>query len=165
MIDDVCAAFCDACPEMEMNDADMVIEEFVELMEDDLRTSCLYATQDCRDKIHNLLSCGLEATGIDSLDPLIRQAIVVHATRLASKYSQLGDSSLHLGQQVIEIGRELDFCSDIITSGEDQTDTIEDGTSGSENSNDNQSSSGPLHTLTSVGVMTSIGLFVCALLA
>lgn len=124
-INDFCASFCDACPEIEMSEADLVVEEFVTQLELDLQQNCRYATMDCRGKLHNLLSCGLESAGIETLNPFVRQAIVAQSTRIATKYSMLGDSSLHLGQQVIEIGSQLAKCDDIMAT-EDTATTDKD---------------------------------------
>mmetsp|Transcript_32533 Transcript_32533/g.79238 ORF Transcript_32533/g.79238 Transcript_32533/m.79238 type:complete len:860 (+) Transcript_32533:198-2777(+) len=160
IINDVCASFCDACPEMEMDEADLVIEAFVEQLEDDFRMNCLYATQDCRDKIHNLLSCGLEAAGLEQINPLIRQAIVAHATRLASKYSQLGDSSLHMGQQVIEVGRQLDLCDNMAMAGEAPTNNGDDNTGGSQEDSDESGSHSLQASVTLTFLALWLGLFL-----
>ena len=121
VINDVCASHCDACPEMELNEADLVVEAFIEQMEAEFRAECLYATRNCRDKIHNVLSCGLEAPGFEALDPLIRQAILAQGTRVASKYSKLGSSSLHLRDQVIQVGRQVGLCEEMVMTGDIST--------------------------------------------
>ena len=59
VINDVCAAFCDACPEV--GSADAVMEEnMVEQLEEVLASTCFLATEECRRTLNALYTCGTQ---------------------------------------------------------------------------------------------------------
>lgn len=101
-INDYCPNFCNACPETSQEE--LLEEAFVEQLEADLDQKCKYATEECREALHNAYSCGIERPGVESLDTVIRRATATHGSRLALKYSKLGSSSLHNSEVAREEG-------------------------------------------------------------
>jgi hypothetical protein len=97
-VNDVCAEYCDAC---ETQSADELFEElYIEELERTLEEICVYSTDECRNMLTNLYSCGMEVEGAQVLDDLTRQTLVAHASRLTIKHSKLGDRSLHDNNEI-----------------------------------------------------------------
>lgn len=111
MINDYCPSYCNACPETSQEE--LLEEAFVEQLEADLGEKCKYATEECREALHNAYSCGIERPGVDSLDSILRRATATHASRLALKYSKLGSSSLHNGETA---RNDVEECVDTTSS-------------------------------------------------
>lgn len=101
-VNDMCASYCDACPDAVPMD-EMMKEEFAKQLEEDLKAKCKYSTKECREALMNTYACSVEAPGIEAWDGdedsrVLQQAIVTHGGRLADKYSKLGSSTLHRGE-------------------------------------------------------------------
>lgn len=108
MINDYCPSYCNDCPETSQEE--LLEEAFVEELEADLKDKCQYATEECREALQNAYSCSIERPGFEGLDTIIRRATATHAGRLALKYSKLGSSSLHNGEEARDEG--VSECAD-----------------------------------------------------
>ena len=104
-VNDMCANYCDACPEKSWEE--YFEDAFVEELEASLESRCQYATEECRETLHNAYSCSLEPPGLEELHPVLRQAMVAHGSRLAFKHAELGSSSLHRNSDGSSRGSQL----------------------------------------------------------
>lgn len=111
-INDVCQAYCDACPEDGDGVAtesafDPLLEEYlVEQLEDHLRQTCRYATEECRQTLSRLYTCGVG--GYDDKEDIVQAVLSKHGDRLAMKHRMLGHPSLHAGQKSEQ--KEVKMC-------------------------------------------------------
>lgn len=110
VINEVCGAYCDECPEPVSQSA-LMEEKLVEQMEDILSDTCLYATAECRNMLNALYTCSALspvdvsdgaveaiARASDGGEP-IQNVIRKHGGRIALEYAKLGHPSLHLGRE------------------------------------------------------------------
>ena len=104
LVNEQCAQYCDACPEE--SNVDIVQGEILESLERELSHKCRFATNDCREMLNNLYTCGsgwTKKTG--DVDANVDSVVKKHGERLAMKHSKLGSPSLHRAAK--EIGEIL----------------------------------------------------------
>ena len=115
VVNEICASYCDACPEEE-DDVDakaLLLEEAIaEQMGEYLTGTCLYATEECRLALSNLYTCGANPSGLaTSLDPAVESFLVKHGKKMAMERRLLGHQSLHRGGTGKEgMGEEVQPC-------------------------------------------------------
>eukprot|EP00808_Paulinella_micropora_P018126 g22576.t1 len=110
-IDALCAKYCNACPEFDM--AEHLRDTFAKRLEQHLQTVCVYSTKECRSILNNLYTCSMQQAGYGELAKPVQEVLASDGHRLATKYAQLGDSSLHRG---VTLPSNITKCSNEVPS-------------------------------------------------
>jgi len=116
---DVCAAYCDACPDEILTNEETVdmTDPIIEMIESQLSNACQFATDDCKFLLSNLYTCAdiADDTEVDPVMIVVRD----YGQQIALEYAKLGEPILHVGeedQEVASCGKGAIICEDTLPS-------------------------------------------------